>query len=164
MELLLFYIFGGITVATALMVVASKNPISSAFSLILSFFAIAALYAMLNAHFLAIIQILVYAGAIMVLFIFVIMLLNLQPHEWGEKDFSGIFKTFVAVAIALLVGIFSLAFRQLHQVAPPVGNNFGTITDIGNLLFTKYGFPFELTSVLLLVALIGGVVLAKREL
>ena len=104
MELILFYIFAGLAVATALGVVAFKNPISSAFALVVSFFAIAALYAMLNAHFLAVIQILVYAGAIMVLFIFVIMLLNLQPEELKEYGFSVSFKVATAILLAAFVG------------------------------------------------------------
>src|SRR3990167_2955543 len=104
MELILFYIFGGLAVATALGVVAFRNPISSAFSLIVSFFAVAALYAMLDAHFLAVIQILVYAGAIMVLFIFVIMLLNLQPDELKEYGFSKSFKIATGGLLAAFLG------------------------------------------------------------
>jgi NADH-quinone oxidoreductase subunit J len=164
MELIVFYIFGGLAVATALAVVAFKNPISSAFSLIVCFFAIAALYAMLNAHFLAVIQILVYAGAIMVLFIFVIMLLNLRGEELEERGSSVFFKTITGLLLAGLTGGFFFIFRQMQFGFKPVNNAFGTVKMVGRLLFTEYWFPFEYTSVLLLVAIIGGVVLAKREL
>ncbi|MFO1518129.1 MAG: NADH-quinone oxidoreductase subunit J [bacterium] len=164
MELIFFYIFGGIAVATALGVVAFRNPISSAFSLIVCFFAISALYAMLNAHFLAIIQILVYAGAIMVLFIFVIMLLNLQPHELEEKGFSGSFKGLVALVLAGFVGMLISLFKHLSLGFPSVKPTYGTVESVGQLLFTQYWFPFEYVSILLVVALVGGVVLAKRDL
>lgn len=164
MELILFYIFAGLAVATALGVVAFKNPISSAFSLIVSFFAIAALYAMLNAHFLAVIQILVYAGAIMVLFIFVIMLLNLQPEELKESGFSPSFKIATGVLLAGFVGFLIFVFQKSTSLFETVESAFGNVQTVGKLLFTEYWFIFEFTSVLLLVAIIGGVVLAKREL
>jgi NADH-quinone oxidoreductase subunit J len=164
MELIIFYIFAGLAVATAIGVVAFKNPISSAFALILSFFAVAALYAMLQAHFLAVIQVLVYAGAIMVLFIFVIMLLNLQPAELEEKGFSWTFKGTVIAFLSVLCFGLAWIFRQTADVFPKVPETFGTVKAVGKLLFTQYWFPFEFTSVLLLVAIIGGVVLAKREL
>ncbi len=164
MELILFYIFGGLAVATALGVVFFKNPISSAVALVGALFAMAALYAMLDAHFLAIIQILVYAGAIMVLFIFVIMLLNLRGDELNEKPLSRGFK---AVAILSLLGFLGLLLPLYQLFSIPsrsVGPAYGTVKIVGELLFKQYLFPFEYVSVLLLVSLIGGVVLAKREL
>jgi len=164
MELIFFYIFAGLAVATALGVVAFKNPISSAFALVVSFFAISAVYAMLQAHFLAVIQVLVYAGAIMVLFIFVIMLLNLQPEELEERGFSTVFKgAAIVVLTAFCFGLIFL-FRQMVFVFPKADASFGTVKEVGKLLFTTYWFPFEYVSILLLVAIIGGVVLAKREL
>ncbi len=164
MQDILFYIFGGLTVATALGVVLFKNPITSAFSLIVSFFGIAALYAMLNAHFLAAIQILVYAGAIMVLFIFVIMLLNLQPDELHEKPFTKVYWLFALGALLTFLVAFIQILMPLHLAFPQVVENFGTVKEVGKLLFTDYLVPFEYVSVLLLVAVIAGVVLAKREL
>jgi len=164
MELILFYIFGGLAFATALAVVAFKNPISSAFSLVVCFFAMAALYAMLQAHFLAIIQILVYAGAIMVLFIFVIMLLNLQGEELKEKGFSLGFKLFAGFVLVAVLAAIALAFGKIQSGFGPVAASFGSIQEVGRLMFTKYWFPFEYVSVLLLVAIIGGVYLAKREI
>jgi len=164
MQEVLFYIFGGLTVATGLGVVLFRNPISSAFSLIVSFFGVAALYAMLDAHFLAAIQILVYAGAIMVLFIFVIMLLNLQPDELHEKPFPKIYWIFALGSLAAFLAFFTQLLMPLHLAFPRVAENFGTVKEVGKLLFTEYLVPFEYSSVLLLVAVIGGVVLAKREL
>lgn len=164
MEQILFYIFGGLTVATAAGVILFKNPISSAFSLIVSFFGIAALYAMLSAHFLAAIQILVYAGAIMVLFIFVIMLLNLQPDELHEKPFFKVYYAVTILSLALFLFAFSHLLMPFQWIFPSVAENFGSVKAVGKLLFTEYLIPFEYTSVLLLVAMIAGVVLAKREL
>jgi NADH-quinone oxidoreductase subunit J len=164
MELILFYIFGGIAVATAIGVVAFKNPISSAFSLVISFFAVAALYAMLSAHFLAVIQVLVYAGAIMVLFIFVIMLLNLQGSELAERGFSVPFKLLVGAILAGILGLFVWVFKPFPKAMPKVEESFGTVKAVGQILFTQYWFPFEYVSILLLVAIIGGIVLAKRDL
>lgn len=164
MELTIFYIFGALAVATALGVVAFKNPIASAFSLVVSFFAISAIYATLNAHFLAVIQVLVYAGAIMVLFIFVIMLLNLQADELKEKGFSTHFKIIAALFLAAFLGALIFIFKNYLGSFPLATETFGTVKSVGELLFSKYFVPFEFTSVLLLVAIIGGVVLAKREL
>lgn len=164
MEEILFYIFGGVTLATALGVVLFKNPISSAFSLIVSFFGVAALYAMLQAHFLAVIQILVYAGAIMVLFVFVIMLINLQGDELHEKPFPKFYLPLTLIVLAgfgmALLGLLS----PLHLSFPHVLETYGNVKEVGRLLFTEYLVPFEYSSILLLVAVIGGVVLAKREL
>jgi len=164
MELILFYIFGGLAVATAIGVVAFKNPISSAFSLVISFFAVSALYAMLSAHFLSVIQVLVYAGAIMVLFVFVIMLLNLQGAELEERGFSVPFKFLVGLVLAGILGLLVWAFKPLPKAMPKLADNFGTVKAVGRVLFTQYWFPFEYLSILLLVAIIGGIVLAKKDL
>ncbi len=164
MQPILFYLFGGLALATALGVIVFKNPISSAFSLIVSFFAMAGLYAMLDAHFLAIIQILVYAGAIMVLFIFVIMLLNLQGDELKERPFHPYFKGLAALLLLGFGGVLYLVLGPMNTSMREVGDGFGSIKEVGTELFTRYWFAFEYTSILLLVALIGGVVLAKREL
>ena len=164
METILFYIFGGLTVATAFGVVFFKNPISSAFSLVVSFFGIAALYAMLNAHFLAVIQILVYAGAIMVLFIFVIMLLNLQADELHEKEFPKIYSAISVVALLGFLYAFTHLLQSTQWVFPAISESFGNVKEVGKLLFTEYLVPFEYSSILLLVAVIAGVVLAKRDL
>lgn len=164
MELLFFYLFGGIALAGALGVVLFKNPVSSAFSLVGCFFGMAALYALMQAHFMAVVQILVYAGAIMVLFVFVIMLLNLQPDELKEKTPSSFYWVCSAVSCAGILGALAYSFKNHAEAMPPVNSMYGTIEAAGALMFKEYWFPFEILSVLLLVALIGGVVLAKREI
>lgn len=164
MELYLFYFLGGLAVATAAGVIFFKNPISSAFSLVVSFFAMAGIYALLQAHFLAIIQILVYVGAIMVLFIFVIMLLNLQADELEEKKFRTGFKVLLFIVGAGLLALLIPLFRNLSSIPAKLNDDFGTVKSVGTLLFQEYAFAFEYVSILLLVALIGGVILAKRKL
>ena len=164
MEIYFFYFFAALTVASALGVVWFRNPISSAISLVVSFFGIAALYVLLQAHFLAIIQILVYAGAIMVLFIFVIMLLNLKGAELEEHGFSNSKKAVSALVISGILFVFYRIFSISGFTTSPVSDDFGTVKTVGKLLFTDYIFPFEYASILLLAALVGGVILAKREL
>ncbi len=164
MELLFFYIFGGLALAGALGVILYRSPVSSAFSLIACFFGMAGLYAMMQAHFMAIIQILVYTGAIMVLFVFVIMLLNLGDDETKEKMPSQTFWVFSIISSAGILGALAFAFKNHNFPMPTVDKLYGTIETTGTLMFKEYWFPFELLSVLLLVAIIGGVVLAKREL
>jgi len=163
-EALLFYVFGSLAVLLALLVVALKNPIHSAVALIGNLFLVAGLFAMLDAHFLAAIQVLVYAGAILVLFLFVIMLLNLQDGELGAAQRTPI-KWLAAVAVlgSGAVGIVGL----LHQPANGLGTipeGFGTIEAIGRLLFGRYLLPFEASSIILLSAILGAVAIAKREL
>lgn len=164
MESILFYIFGSLAVVTALLMVTRQNPISSAMWLVLCFFAFAALFAMLSAHFIAIIQILLYAGAIMVLFIFVIMLLNIQEEELKPRQmqFSGLLGGGVTLYLVIL---FTLGFLKTEGSGfSELPADFGYVAPVGQLLFTKYLIPFELTSVLLLAAIIGSVVMGKRKL
>ena len=164
MEATLFYIFGGLAVVTALLMVTRQNPIFSAVWLVISFFAFAVLFLMLHAQFVAVLQILLYAGAIMVLFIFVIMLLNVREEELKPKvlQFSGILGGGAAI---YLVVLFALGVLK-EKVAPfgPIPEDFGYVAPVGKLLFTKYLVPFELTSVLLLVAIVGSVVMGKRRI
>jgi NADH-quinone oxidoreductase subunit J len=163
-----FYVFATIASLLALRVVTSRNPISGAFSLVITFFCVAAIYALMEAHFLAAIQILVYAGAVMVLFTFVIMLLN---ADVSAADFGrGFVGKFIALAVlgALVVG-FNMALRT-----GMVSTNAGLFTPekikelggnsraLSELMFSDYILPFELTSVLLLVGIVGSVALAKR--
>ncbi len=163
-----FYVFAALGSLLALRVVTSRNPISGAFSLVLTFFCMAAIYALMEAHFLAAIQILVYAGAVMVLFVFVIMLLNADATA---GDFGrGFFGRFFALAVlgALIAG-FNLALR--HGTVFPTPGLFtlervkelgGNSRALSELMFSDYILPFELTSVLLLVGIVGSVALAKR--
>lgn len=164
MELILFYIFGGVAVATALLTVTRRNPIASALWLVVCFFAFAALFILLSAHFIGAIQILLYAGAIMVLFIFVIMLLNLGTGELKNRMLRfPVLLGGVACAYFLFLFVFGL-IRGAGNSFGEVGPDFGMTAPVGHLLFTRYFVPFELTSVLLLVAIVGSVVMGKRKL
>lgn len=160
-----FYLFSLIAMVSGVGVVTMRNPIASALSLVVCFFFLAADYVLLDAHFVAVIQILVYAGAIMVLFIFVIMLLNLRDgdhltfHDVGVRSVVG-----MGTAGLFAVGLFT-ALGQLPETLPaPIGAEFGTIAAIGRALFEgPYLLPFETVSALLTVAVVGAVVLAKKE-
>lgn len=165
---ILFYIFAAASVAGALLVVTHNNPVVSALSLVLTLFSTAVLFVFLLAHFIAAIQILVYAGAIMVLFIFTVMYLNLRKDSL-TIDAKGIPIKFGMLFIILIVVAYlsSLGFRKGLQLAGEESfttANFGTVQGVGEILFTEYILPFELTSVLIVVAIIGVVAIAKRRL
>jgi len=149
------------------MVITRRNPVISALFLILNFFCLAGLYLTLNAQFIAVIQVLVYAGAIMVLFLFVIMLLNLGDEERLKEKLS--FKRIFAAGLSfglLLELVYIVGFIDVPMPAGDFskGVEIGTVEYIGEELFTTYLFPFEITSVLLLAAMVGAVVLAKRKM
>lgn len=162
MQLVFFYVFAILTVLSAIAVIAFRNTLSSAFALVLSLFGVACLYALLEAHFLAAMQVLVYAGAVMVLFLFVIMLMNLGREEILKikMSFSGVVGIliggYLATILVLRLGYLSEPFRD-------VGESYGTIKEVGRVLFSNYLVPFELTSFLLLIAIVGVVVLARRN-
>lgn len=164
MELFFFYLFAGLAVFSALLVISFRNTLSSAVSLVVTLFAVACLFALMGAHLLAALQVLVYAGAVMVLFVFVIMLLNL-----GREELLKIRMSFPAVIGILLGGyltillVLRLGFLS-HPLPPSPDKGYGTIQTVGRLLFTDYMIPFELTSVLLLIAIVGAVVLTKKEM
>jgi len=164
MEPILFAIFGAISVGGAIMVVTRRHPMTSALYLILTLFAVAALFALRQAHFLAVIQLLVYAGAIMVLFIFVIMLLNLQEQELAPRKRTFMHVISVALVLYALSQLIELLTRTPSRQLPEVGPAYGTTAEIGRLLFSDYLFAFEIVSVLILAAIVGAVVLAKRRL
>ncbi len=166
METVLFYLFAALAVAGALLVVIHKNPVSSAVSLVLTLFSTAVLFVLLSAHFIAAIQILVYAGAIMVLFLFTVMFLNLKPGALNFDSKNMAFKGSVLLAGLFFVGYFAIlayskTFPEGSTAALPEG--FGTVEGVGKTLFTDYLLPFELTSVLILAAIIGVVAIAKRR-
>jgi len=165
-----FWIFGVTAMAGGLLCITRKNPIGSALWLVVTLFALAAMYVLLDAQFIAALQVLVYAGAIMVLFLFVIMLLNLGRP--GPSDIKG--PVGVGVA-ALLAGTLLLQLRVLGQAAPPDAIQLpagtmaalqqqGMVAAVAGPLFDAYLIPFEITSLLLLAAIVGAVVLAKRKL
>ncbi len=165
-DYILFFFLASLSVITALMVITKKNPIDSAISLVFNFFILAGLYLTLNAQFIAIIQILVYAGAIMVLFVFVIMLLNLE-NETRLKDslnYRKIIKAVLTIVmISLIIFIISNSGAGVLFTGSEQSVKIGTVEQIGFQLFTNYLLPFEITSLLLLSAIIGAVVLAKKR-
>lgn len=163
MELIFFYIFAGLTVVSAILVISFRNTLSSAISLVVALFGVASLFALLGAHFLAAMQILIYAGAVMVLFVFVIMLLRLGREELlkVKMSFPGIVGilsgAYLATILVLRLGYLSEPLKVVDS------NDYGTVRGVGRLLFTDYLIPFEATSLLLLVAIVGAVVLTKKE-
>src|ERR1700752_2749052 len=166
--MLLFYAFGAVAVLASLLVIAQRNPIYSVLLLILSFGALSGLYVLLDAPFVAVIQIVVYAGAIMVLFLFVVMLLN-APHEETEYDERvhpllrpGPMRFGAVLAVALVLELWWALGRGGGTGAFPDGA-VTSVAVIGRALFRDYAFPFEVTSVLILIAMVGAVVLAKRD-
>jgi NADH-quinone oxidoreductase subunit J len=165
-----FYVFAALAIACSLLVVLKKNPVSSAFSLVLVFFAFAGIYALLDAHLIAALQVLVYAGAIMVLFIFVIMLLSADSPSFDIARSHPLARVSAILGGLVLFGLFVWAFRNNTYLAP-IGNftpeNIeaagGNTRVVSELMFSEYILPFELTSVLLLGAIISAVALAKRK-
>jgi NADH-quinone oxidoreductase subunit J len=167
LETILFYFLGAISIGSALMMVTRRNPVIAALYLILNFFTLGGLYLTLHAQFIAFIQILVYAGAIMVLFLFVIMLLNLGDVKMLSEKVS--YKKIISAGLSFgvlleLVYIFAFSGAALPPSHFEKATEVGTVEYIGMQLFTMYLFPFEVTSILLLVAIVGAVVLAKKKL
>ena len=167
-EQILLILFGAVSLIGAIAVVSFRHPIYSALSLIVTFFAQAGLFLLLGAHFVAAVQVIVYAGAIMVLFLFVIMLLNLGTLS-AKGALGGKLKGFAIILGILLAieGVY-IATNVLNNTAiasaqPATDSPNTTTYDIGELLFSKYLLPFEVTSLILLAALIGVIVLVKRE-
>jgi NADH-quinone oxidoreductase subunit J len=166
-----FYLFGIIAVVSALLFVTRKSPVAAALWLVTTMFSLAALYVLLDAQFLGAIQVLVYAGAIMVVFLFVIMLLNLgHPSEIADARGTGWKLAAGAVGIALLAEVLALARARIPEglALPPgfVAQEFareGAIAPLARPLFTEYLLAFELTSILLLAAIVGAVVLGGRR-
>jgi NADH-quinone oxidoreductase subunit J len=167
-EAIAFYLFGAVAIGASMLVIAQRNPIYSVLLLIASFGALSGLYVLLDAPFVAVIQIIVYAGAIMVLFLFVVMLLN-APHEETEYDERvhpllrpGPMRFGAALALVLAAELFWALTRGGDTGAFP-GGAVTSVAVIGKVLFTDYAFPFEVTSILILVAMVGAVVLARRD-
>lgn len=162
---LLFYVFGGLALACGFMTVAnpfSRNPVSSALFLVLTMVWLAGLFVLLHAFFIAAVQILVYAGAVMVLFLFVIMLLDLEEEERRQWNRFGVGAGFATVA-GLVVVVASTILRTRVE-AGQVPELEGTTHDLGLALFQRYLLPFEVVSVLLLVGMLGVILLSRRDL
>ena len=161
-----FAIAAAVTVGAGLLVVTQRNPIHSAISMLACFLGLAVIYLRLEAPFLAAIHVLVYTGAILVLFLFVIMLLNLKPEELGVEYPLKI----RGLMAALCAGLFALIALPLWQDKrilegkDKLPEGFGGVEQVGHSLFVDYALPFELISVLIMVAVFGGVLLAKKKL
>ncbi|HEY3249618.1 MAG TPA: NADH-quinone oxidoreductase subunit J [Ignavibacteria bacterium] len=165
-ENILILIFAIVSVFAAILMITRRNPITSALFLIVNFFCVSVIYLMLRSQFIAIIQILVYAGAIMVLFLFVIMLLNLQDESKLTENIT--YKKISAVILSLL--LFSslaittfFAFSDKFKTMSPNAEGQGTIQAVGKQLYTVFSFPFELVSFILLAAIVGAIVLAQKK-
>jgi len=165
-----FYLFAGIAIAFSLLVLLQKNPVSNAFSLVMVFFAFAGIYASLDAHLIAALQVLVYAGAIMVLFLFVIMLLNADSPSFDLGRSHIALRVSSLIAVVLLFGIFVWVFKESPSRAPVgtftaanIEQAGGNTRVLSELLFSEYILPFELTSVLLLCGIVATLALAKRN-
>jgi NADH-quinone oxidoreductase subunit J len=160
-----FYVFATITVLASLGVVGQRNPMYSVMLLITSFGALAGLYVLLEAPFTAVTQIIIYAGAIMVLFLFVMMLLGAEQVEATPDRIAWQRPLGLVLGIALLGLAVAAAFRGAADTAPPTGEGVATFGDpysIGALLFTQYMLPFQITGIILLIAVVGVVVLNQR--
>ncbi len=162
-ELLIFFILAVFLIASSLLVIFQRNPVHSALALVAALFIMAVLFLTQEAPMVAVLQIFVYAGAIMVLFLFVIMLLNPSMPEKGHWIWWGTGSLGAALLALELISLF-LPVHGTKPLGAEVGENFGSPKLLAEILFKEFVLPFEIASILLLVALIGAVVLAKREL
>jgi NADH-quinone oxidoreductase subunit J len=159
-----FYLFGLLAVAGSLLFVTRRSPVAAALWLVNVMFCLSAMFVMLDAQFLGAIQVLVYAGAIMVVFLFVVMLLNLgRAPDISDLRGRGTRLTAAAVGLALLAEVLVLTRAKLPDALPPAAADANVAAALAGPLFREYLLPFELTSVLLLAAIVGAVVLAKRR-
>ncbi|NBX26844.1 MAG: NADH-quinone oxidoreductase subunit J [Chitinophagia bacterium] len=160
---LVFWILSAIAIGGALGVILSRNPVASVLFLIVTFFAVSGHYILLNAQFLAIVNIIVYAGAIMVLFLYVIMLMNLngdvEPQKSKLLQFAGI------ISGGTLFLVLLAAFKTTQLTPTPINttSSIGLISELGQVLFTRFVFPFEISSILFLSAMVGAVVIGKKD-
>jgi NADH-quinone oxidoreductase subunit J len=172
-EVITFWALAGLAVFASAMVIGQRNPMYSVLFLIAAFAALAGLYIQLDAPFVAVAQIIIYAGAIMVLFLFVVMLLNAPQEDGAEWDRThplrrpGIGRFGAALAGVLILQL-TYALMQVNELEAAVGSQTGAVTvssvrELGKVLFERHAFAFEATSVLILVAMVGAVVLARRE-
>jgi NADH-quinone oxidoreductase subunit J len=159
-----FGILSFLAIMFALMVVFSRNPVNSVLYLVLTFFCIAAHFLLLNAQFLAVVHVAVYAGAIMVLFLFVIMLMNLNQDTEPQKTALSKAVAGIIGGLMLLVLVGALKGTDQLQVEQTGFGDTGLIRNLGKVLFSEYLFPFEIVSVLLLAALVGAIMLGKKEI
>ena len=172
-ESVLFYLLSGLAVAASALVIGQRNPMYSVLLLIVSFAALAGLYIVLDAPFVAMAQMIIYAGAIMVLFLFVVMLLNAPQEDGAEWDRThplrrpGVARIGILLAVVLVAEL-GWALTKVVALDTPVGARadgalVGSVRELGKVLFTDYAFAFEATSLLILVAMVGAVVLARKD-
>ncbi len=162
MEAFLFWIFSIVGVFCGIMVIWDRNPMGSAIYLVVTMLCLSGFYALLNGAFVSVLQVLIYAGAVMVLMLFVIMMLNVGA-ESDEVARDGGKPVWIGAGVVGLVVLIKLAVLLDYGKPPEVTEEFGTIQGVGNVLFSTYVLPFELISVLLVIAVIGAVILAKRN-
>ena len=160
----LFGILSFLAIMFALMVVFTRNPINSVLYLVLTFFCIAGHYLLLNAQFLAVVHIVVYAGAIMVLFLFVIMLMNLNEDTEPQKTMISKIIAGCIGGVLLVVMVGSLKGAEQMQMQQAGASQIGMVKNLGRVLFGEFLFPFEIASVLLLAAMVGAIFLGKKEI
>ncbi len=167
MQLIVFYVFAGITVLASIGVVSARSPMHSVMLLIVSFAGLAGLYVQLDAPFTAVTQIIIYAGAIMVLFLFVVMLLNAHTEDEVIPSRLGPHALRLAVVLSLVLA-FELVGAVMALTSEAFGSDAGmvanvsSVTRIGSSLYSTYAFAFEVTSILILVSMVGAVVVARR--
>lgn len=160
----LFGILSFLAIMFALMVVFTRNPVNSVLYLVLTFFCIAGHYLLLNAQFLAVVHIVVYAGAIMVLFLFVIMLMNLNQDTEPQKTVISKLIAGVAGGLLLFVMVGALRGSEKLQLVQMGHSDIGLVKNLGKVLFSEFLFPFEIASVLLLAAMVGAIMIGKKEI
>jgi NADH-quinone oxidoreductase subunit J len=166
MDHIFFFYFAGVIAVTSLLVVALRNPVYSALALLIMFFHVAGLYVTLHAEFLAAVQIVVYAGAILVLYLFVVMLLNVKTEERYHNQLpgAGLLGIVLCTEVVLLLIQSRIGASGGAPPADPVVAAAGNTETIGEVLYSTYLFPFEVASLILLVAMIGAIMLAKKDL
>ena len=164
MNLYIFYGLSIVMIFTSLMVLISKKPIHSLLYLIFSFFTLAGHYILLNAQFLAVVHIIVYAGAIMVLFLFTVMLLNLNNVAEARKSRVAQITAVIAAGLLLVSLIGAMKGLIIEPNFNPASLQIGTVQNLGKVLFSKYVLPFEIASILFLSAMVGAVMLGRKEI
>jgi NADH-quinone oxidoreductase subunit J len=160
----IFGILSFLAIMFALMVVFSRNPVNSVLYLVMTFFCIAAHYLLMNAQFLAVVHIVVYAGAIMVLFLFVIMLMDLNQDSEPQKTWITKIIAGIAGGLMLFVLVGSLKGAEQMNLDSYGASQIGTVKNLGKVLFSEFLFPFEIASVLLLAAMVGAIMIGKKEI
>ncbi len=161
-QFIIFLLLSFMAIGAALMMLLSKNPVKSILWLIVVFFAISGHYVMMNAQFLAVVNIIVYAGAIMVLFLFVVMLMNLNSETEPVKNYRLRLAGIISGGCLLLVLLSALMNMDKHSVTT-YGGSAGLISNLGKVLFTNYVIPFEISSILFLSAMVGAVIIGKKD-